>query len=123
MCCRWRLPRRMRDARFAPAQLTCGVVTRVRAGAAIGTAASMLYDGAYCGGRALDDYVGIRAERSERPTSRPAPGFGRLWSLAFTAAFFAFGGDRVALAGVRRNASRASAGVARAIARALRPSP
>jgi flagellar biosynthetic protein FliR len=65
-------------------------------GAAIGVAASMLYDGAYAGGRALDDYVGIRASVPSADVAAGA-GFGRLWSLAFAAAFFAFGGDRVAL--------------------------
>lgn len=30
-------------------------------GAAIGTFAALLYDGAYAGGRAVDDYVGVRA--------------------------------------------------------------
>jgi flagellar biosynthetic protein FliR len=53
-------------------------------GAAVGTAASLLYDGAYAGGRALDDYVGIRA-------SVPSA------DVAFAAAFFTFGGYRVAL--------------------------
>jgi flagellar biosynthesis protein FliR len=67
-------------------------------GAAIGTAASLLYDGAYAGGRALDDYVGIRG--SVPSANVPAgAGFGRLWSLAFAAGFFVLGGDRVALAG------------------------
>ena len=65
-------------------------------GAAIGTAASMLYDGAYAGGRALDDYVGIRASVPSANVSAGA-GFGRLWSLAFAAAFFELGGYRVAL--------------------------
>jgi len=65
-------------------------------GAAIGVAASMLYDGAYAGGRALDDYVGIRASVPSADVAAGA-GFGRLWSLAFAAAFFALGGDRVAL--------------------------
>jgi flagellar biosynthesis protein FliR len=82
----------------SPAQLTCGVVTEFALGAAIGTAASMLYDGAYSGGRALDDYVGIHASVPSANVAAGA-GFGRLWSLAFTAAFFAFGGDRVALGG------------------------
>jgi len=67
-------------------------------GAAIGTAASMLYDGAYAGGRALDDYVGIRASVPSANVSAGA-GFGRLWSLAFAAAFFELGGYRVALEG------------------------
>lgn len=66
-------------------------------GAALGTAAAMLYDGAYAGGRALDDYVGIRASVPNANVAAGA-GFGRLWSLAFAAAFFALGGYRIALA-------------------------
>jgi len=56
-------------------------------GAAIGFAASVLYDGAYAAGRALDDYVGIRGSA---PTAGlfAASGFGRLWSLTFLAGFF-----------------------------------
>ncbi len=86
------------DRRFEFAELAWAVVTELALGAAIGTAASMLYDGAYSGGRALDDYVGIRAGVPSANVAAGA-GFGRLWSLAFTAAFFAFGGDRVALVG------------------------
>lgn len=67
-------------------------------GAAIGIAASMLYDGAFAGGRALDDYVGIRASVPNANVDAGA-GFGRLWSLAFAAGFFVLGGDRVALLG------------------------
>jgi len=65
-------------------------------GSAIGVAASALYDGAYSGGRAVDDYVGIRISV---PTAGlvAGAGFGRLWSLGFTAAFFALGGDVVVL--------------------------
>jgi flagellar biosynthetic protein FliR len=65
-------------------------------GAAIGTAASMLYDGAYAGGRALDDYVGIKASVPNANVAAGA-GFGRLWSLAFVTGFFVLGGYRVAL--------------------------
>jgi flagellar biosynthetic protein FliR len=65
-------------------------------GAAIGMAASMLYDGAYAGGRLLDDYVGIHATVPSAGLVAGA-GFGRLWSLAFVAAFFVLGGDRIAL--------------------------
>jgi len=78
--------------------LSFALVSELALGAAIGSAASMLYDGAYAGGRALDDYVGIRASVPSANVAAGA-GFGRLWSLAFAAAFFAFGGDRVALAG------------------------
>lgn len=74
------------------------VASEALVGAAIGTAASVLYDGAYAGGRALDDYVGIRASVPSANVAAGA-GFGRLWSLAFAAAFFALGGYRIALEG------------------------
>lgn len=63
-------------------------------GAAIGIAASVLYDGAYAGGRALDDYVGIRGSVPNAQIFAGA-GFGRIWSLVFTAGFFLLGGYRV----------------------------
>jgi flagellar biosynthetic protein FliR len=63
-------------------------------GAAIGVAASVLYDGAYAGGRALDDYVGIRGSVPNAQLYAGA-GFGRVWSLVFTAGFFLLGGYRV----------------------------
>ncbi len=73
-----------------------GVACEAGIGAAIGIAASVLYDGAYAGGRALDDYVGIRGSV---PTAQifAASGFGRVWSLVFTAGFFLLGGYRVVL--------------------------
>lgn len=66
-------------------------------GAAIGLAASILYDGAYAGGRALDDYAGIRGSV---PNAQffAASGFGRIWSTLFTAGFFLLGGYRIAMA-------------------------
>jgi flagellar biosynthetic protein FliR len=86
----------------ASARLGPGVVVslacEVLVGAAIGVAASMLYDGAYAGGRALDDFVGIRASVPNANVAAGA-GFGRLWSLAFVTAYFVLGGDRVALTG------------------------
>jgi flagellar biosynthesis protein FliR len=63
-------------------------------GAAIGMAASVLYDGAYCGGRALDDYAGIRGSVPNAHIVA-ASAFGRIWSLVFTAGFFLLGGYRV----------------------------
>jgi flagellar biosynthetic protein FliR len=63
-------------------------------GAAIGFAACVLYDGAYAGGRALDDYVGIRGSVPNAQIFAGA-GFGRIWSLVFTAGFFLLGGYRV----------------------------
>jgi flagellar biosynthesis protein FliR len=65
-------------------------------GVALGTAASLLYDGAYAGGRLVDDYIGIRAAVPAAGIT-PANGFGRLWSLAFTAGFFTLGGYALAL--------------------------
>jgi flagellar biosynthesis protein FliR len=76
--------------------LALAVAGEVLLGAAVGTAASLLYDGAYAGGRALDDYVGIRASVPSADVAAGA-GFGRLWSLAFAAAFFTLGGYGAAL--------------------------
>lgn len=65
-------------------------------GAAIGLAASVFYDGAYAGGRALDDYVGIRGSIPNAQIFA-ASGFGRVWSMVFTAGFFLLGGYRVVI--------------------------
>lgn len=82
----------------APAALPFAVASEALIGAAIGIAASMLYDGAFAGGRAIDDYVGIKSSVPSANVSAGA-GFGRLWSLAFTAGFFVLGGYRFALVG------------------------
>jgi flagellar biosynthetic protein FliR len=84
------------SARYARDGIVFAVATEALIGAAIGIAASMLYDGAYAGGRALDDYVGIRASVPSADVAAGA-GFGRLWSLAFATAFFTLGGYRFAL--------------------------
>ena len=65
-------------------------------GAAIGIGASVLYDGAYAGGRALDDYVGIRGSVPNAAIAA-ASGFGRIWSLGFLAAFFLLDGYHVVI--------------------------
>lgn len=83
-------------AYVAPSAFVLALATEVLFGAAIGIAASMLYDGAFAGGRSLDDYVGIRASVPSANVAAGA-GFGRLWSLAFVTGFFVLGGDRVAL--------------------------
>jgi len=83
---------------IGPGGLVFALATETFFGAAIGIAASMLYDGAFAGGRALDDYVGIRASVPSADVAAGA-GFGRLWSLAFAAGFFVLGGDRIALMG------------------------
>lgn len=71
-------------------------------GAAIGFAASVLYDGAYAGGRALDDYVGVRGSVPSAQIFAGA-GFGRIWSLVFTAGFFLLGGYRLLIAAFCRS--------------------
>jgi flagellar biosynthetic protein FliR len=71
-------------------------------GAAIGFAASVLYDGAYAGGRALDDYVGIRGSVPNAQIFAGA-GFGRIWSLVFTAGFFLLGGYQVIIVALGRS--------------------
>lgn len=76
--------------------LVAGVSIELAIGAAIGIAASILYDGAYAGGRALDDYVGIRGSVPNAQVYA-ASGFGRIWSLVFTAGFFLLGGYRIAI--------------------------
>jgi flagellar biosynthesis protein FliR len=65
-------------------------------GAAIGIAASLVYDAAYAGGRAVDDYTGVKAMAPNAQLVAPS-GFGRIWSLAFTAAFFLLGAYRLTL--------------------------
>lgn len=85
-------------ARVVPGALVFELLSETLVGAAIGIAASILYDGAFAGGRTLDDYVGIRASVPNANVSAGA-GFGRLWSLAFATGFFVFGGYRLALIG------------------------
>lgn len=74
-------------------------------GAAIGMGASMLYDGAYFGGRMLDDYVGIRGSVPNAPVYASS-GFGRIWSLVFTAGFFLLGGYQIVIAVLARSFAR-----------------
>jgi flagellar biosynthetic protein FliR len=78
-------------------------------GAAIGFAASVLYDGAYAGGRALDDYVGIRGSIPNAQIFA-ASGFGRVWSLVFTAGFFLLGGYRIIIDAFARSFERVPPG-------------
>lgn len=74
-------------------------------GSAIGMAASLVYDGAYAGGRAVDDYVGVKAIAPNLQLVAPS-GFGRVWSLAFTGAFFLSGAYRLTLLGFAQSFSR-----------------
>jgi flagellar biosynthesis protein FliR len=65
-------------------------------GSAIGIAASLVYDAAYAGGRAVDDYTGVKAIAPSAQLVAPS-GFGRIWSLAFTGAYFLLGIYRLTL--------------------------
>lgn len=65
-------------------------------GSAIGMAASIVYDGAYAGGRAVDDYVGVKSIAPSLQLVAPS-GFGRVWSLAYTGGFFLTGAYRPAI--------------------------
>lgn len=78
------------------AAVVCALFMEFVVGAAIGFAASLLYDGAYAGGRMIDDYVGVKAIAPSMDLVAPS-GFGRVWSIAFTGAFFMLGGYRVTL--------------------------
>lgn len=73
-----------------------GILCETILGAAIGIAASMLYDGAYAGGRLIDDYVGINVSMPAAGVVAPS-GFGRLWSQAFTMGYFVLGGCSAAI--------------------------
>jgi flagellar biosynthesis protein FliR len=78
------------------ALLAVAVAGEVAIGAAIGIGASLLYDGAYYGGRMIDDYVGFRGSVPNAAVTS-AQGFGRLWSALFLAGFFLLDGDAVVI--------------------------
>ncbi len=84
--------------------LIAAIAAEAALGAAIGFAAGILYDGAYAGGRALDDYVGIRGS-VPRAQVYAASAFGRVWSTLFTAGFFLLGGYRMAITAFSRSFS------------------
>ena len=73
--------------------LPAAFVAEFLLGGAIGLAASLVYDGAYAGGRAVDDYVGVKAIAPSLQLVAPS-GFGRVWSLAYTGGFFLTGAYR-----------------------------
>ena len=87
---------------YAHARVAAGIVFIVALvgealiGAAIGAFASLLYDGAYAGGRIVDDYAGVRAIAPGANMVAPS-GFGRVWSSAFTAGFFLLGAYRIVI--------------------------
>lgn len=78
------------------ALIALACVTEFAIGTAIGLAASLVYDGAYAGGRAIDDYVGVKAIAPTLQIVAPS-GFGRVWSLAYTGGFFLTGAYRLTL--------------------------
>jgi flagellar biosynthesis protein FliR len=78
-------------------------------GAAIGMSASLIYDAAYAGGRIVDDYVGVKAIAPSLQLVAPS-GFGRVWSLAFTGAFFLSGAYRPVLSGFAASFARVPPG-------------
>lgn len=84
------------------AAFALAVATEAGIGAAMGFAASLLYDGAYAGGRALDDYVGIKGSVPNAQIYAPS-GFGRVWSMLFTAGFFLLGGYRLLVLALARS--------------------
>ncbi|MBV8531423.1 MAG: flagellar biosynthetic protein FliR [Candidatus Eremiobacteraeota bacterium] len=85
------------------------ILTEFFLGAAIGMTASLVYDGAYAGGRIVDDYVGVKAIAPSLQLVAPS-GFGRIWSLAFTGGFFLSGAYRPALVGLVRSFDRVPPG-------------
>ncbi len=76
-------------------------------GSALGMGSALLYDAAYAGGRAVDDYVGVKAIAPSVALVAPS-GFGRVWSLAFTGAFFLSGAYRIVLMDFARSFERLS---------------
>ena len=90
--------------------LLAGLVVEFLLGSAIGMGASVLYDGAYAGGRVLDDYVGVKAIAPSVQLVAPS-GFGRLWSLAFTGAYVLTGAYRIAVPAFAASFTRVPPGV------------
>ncbi len=87
------------------------VAGEVAIGAAIGIGASLLYDGAYYGGRMIDDYIGFRGSVPNAAVTS-AQGFGRLWSSLFLAGFFLLDGDAVVIQAFAASFEQVGAGAA-----------
>jgi flagellar biosynthesis protein FliR len=90
--------------------LVIALVLEFLLGSAIGIGASLLYDGAYAGGRMLDDYVGVKAIAPNVQLVAPS-GFGRVWSIAFTGSYFLLGAYRVTILAFAQSFSRLPPGV------------
>jgi flagellar biosynthetic protein FliR len=89
--------------------LAAAFVVEFLIGSAIGMAASLVYDGAYAGGRAVDDYVGVKAIAPSLQLVAPS-GFGRVWSLAYTGGFFLTGAYRVTILAFAQSFERIAPG-------------
>jgi len=88
---------------------TLAIAGEVMIGASIGIGASLLYDGAYYGGRLIDDYVGFRGSVPTAAVTS-AQGFGRLWSSLFLAGFFLLDGDAVVIRAFAQSFEQTAAG-------------
>ncbi len=97
--------------RVNDAALIAALLVEFLLGSAIGMAASLVYDAAYAGGRIVDDYVGVKALAPTLQLVAPS-GFGRVWSLAFTGAFFLSGAYRPMVEGFAETFSRVPVGSA-----------
>jgi flagellar biosynthetic protein FliR len=91
--------------------LLVAIVAEFLLGSAIGMAASLVYDAAYAGGRAIDDYVGVKAVAPNLQLVAPS-GFGRVWSLAYTGGFFLSGAYRMTLMAFAQSFVRIAPGAA-----------
>ncbi len=89
--------------------LVVALVVEFLLGAAIGIGASLLYDGAYAGGRMLDDYVGVKAMAPNVQLVAPS-GFGRMWSIAFTGGYFLLGAYRITVLAFAQSFDRVAPG-------------
>jgi flagellar biosynthesis protein FliR len=85
------------------------LITEFLIGSAIGMTASLVYDAAYAGGRAVDDYVGVKAIAPSLQLVAPS-GFGRVWSLAMTGGYFLSGAYRPALSAFAQSFERVPPG-------------
>lgn len=91
--------------RFEGIALVVALAMEFLLGTAIGLAASLLYDGAYAGGRMLDDYVGVKAIAPSIDLVAPS-GYGRIWSVVFTGAYFLLAAYRPAILGFAQSFER-----------------
>ncbi|MBV8149765.1 MAG: flagellar biosynthetic protein FliR [Candidatus Eremiobacteraeota bacterium] len=90
--------------------LVLAFATELLVGGAIGMVASLIYDAAYAGGRAVDDYVGVKAIAPNLQLVAPS-GFGRVWSLAYTGGFFLLGAYRPTLLAFAQSFARIAPGM------------